>query len=256
MSKKILLALFYLTINLSTSAVMIDEKDILKELTNLKFLSKGIVPEAFDWRSSGAVAPIKDQGASCSTCSFIFAVVSNIESKNAIVNGDLISFSEQQVKDCQKVVDVYSALNYSVAKGLETESNYPYKKKLIDECKFDSKKVAVSVESYEHLDSDEVKIMEHIALKGPVIAEVPSLAMKLIMKGSILDIPLSQCGPITPDYAINIIGYGTKNNKDYWLIRNSVGESWGDNGYGMIARGKSFCNFNQKVFTTSPHNTG
>ena len=45
----------------------------------------------------------------------------------------------------------------------------------------------------------------------------------------------ASCGT-TIDHAVQLVGYGTDGGVDYWLVRNSWGTGWGEEGYIRIKR--------------------
>lgn len=57
------------------------------------------------------------------------------------------------------------------------------------------------------------------------------------------------CNPKKLDHGITIVGYGTSDGKDYWLIKNSWGKSWGEKGYIRLKRGSGTCGINTNVVT-------
>ena len=55
----------------------------------------------------------------------------------------------------------------------------------------------------------------------------------MLYKGGIIS--GSSCGT-NLDHAVNMVGYGTENGQDFWILRNSYGTSWGERGYFRVAR--------------------
>ena len=97
------------------------------------------VPASVDWRTQGAVTPVKDQGQ-CGSC-WSFSTTGSLEGAYQIKNGNLKSFSEQELVDCDTFKNkanrgtdmgcnggIYDKAFDWTAKngGLCTEADYPY----------------------------------------------------------------------------------------------------------------------------------
>jgi len=209
-------------------------------------------PESFDWRDHGAVTPVKNQGQ-CGSC-WAFSTIANIEGQYFLKNNKLVEFAEQQLVDCDRKEDqgcngglMQNAFVFLETHGFELESEYKYTA-MDGTCKEDNYRVQGKVASWKMLDKDEKTIAATLAETGPLSAAVNAKWFQTYMRG-IMNPWL--CNPKALDHGITLVGYGTENNQDYWIIKNSWTESWGEKGYCRLHRGTGKCGINTNVCTAT-----
>ena len=101
-----------------------------REATNIKQLDETTIAASIDWRTKGAVTPVKNQGQ-CGSC-WAFSTTGAVEAAYFLKHGNLLSFSEQQLIDCSTqnsgcgggLMD--NAFAYIEKNPLETEADYAY----------------------------------------------------------------------------------------------------------------------------------
>jgi C1A family cysteine protease len=202
-------------------------------------------PSSIDWRSKGAVTSVKDQGQ-CGSC-WTFSSTGAIEGAWAIAKGQLIDLSEEQLVECATGMSYGShgcnggqmegAFKYVIEHGQCSLSSYPYTSGTgqSGSCK--------SCQPVAHVSScSDVKPNDQISLKAAVAQQPIAIAIeadtRYFQSYSSGVLTSSSCGT-NLDHGVLIVGYGTENGIDYWLVKNSWGTSWGDKGYVKIARSDS-----------------
>jgi len=198
------------------------------------------VPVSVDWREHNAVTPIKNQGQ-CGSC-WSFSATGAMEGAWAIKSGNLVSLSEQQLVDCSGsfgnqgcnggLMDY--AFEYAIENGMCTEEEEPYEGK-DDNCK----KCAAAVHFTKCMDvtpNNQIDLKSAVAQQPISVAiEADTFTFQFYNSGVLSS---KDCGT-NLDHGVLVVGYGSENGNDYWLVKNSWGSSWGDSGYVKILRSDS-----------------
>ena len=121
--------------------------------------------------------------------------------------------------------------------GIDTEESYPYEAE-DDKCRFSTKNIGADDVGFVDIpQGDEAVLMKAVASIGPVsIAIDASQESFQFYSTGVYQEP--RCSSKELDHGVLIVGYGTENGQDYWLVKNSWGSGWGDNGYIKMARNK------------------
>ncbi|KAF5201531.1 Cysteine proteinase [Thalictrum thalictroides] len=151
-----------------------------------------------------------------------------------------------------------TALEYTLkAGGLQREEDYPYTGK-DGKCKFDKTKIAASVANFSIVSLNEDQIAANLVKNGPLAVGINAAYMQTYIKG--VSCPYI-CSKHNIDHAILLVGYGSGyapirlKDKEYWVLKNSWGESWGEEGYYKICRGYNTCGVDSMVSTVAAIHT-
>ncbi|CAI9260089.1 unnamed protein product [Lactuca saligna] len=211
-------------------------------------LTDVVLPLTQDWRKTGIVSPVKNQG-SCGSC-WTFSTTGALEAAYAQAFGKSVSLSEQQLVDCARDFNnfgcngglpsqAYEYIKYNG--GLDTEEAYPYTGK-DGVCKYKSENAAVKV-----IDSVNITMGAEDELKHAVgVVRPVSVAFQVIngfhqYTGGVFTSDVCGNDPMDVNHAVVAVGYGVENGVPYWLIKNSWGADWGLNGYFKMEMGKNMC---------------
>jgi len=121
--------------------------------------------------------------------------------------------------------------------GIDTEDSYPYEA-IDDTCRFKPENVGATDTGFVDIKSkDEDALKQAVADIGPISVAIDAshASFQLYKKGIYSEI---FCSQTRLDHGVLAVGYGTDSGKDYWLVKNSWGENWGDKGYIQMTRNK------------------
>jgi C1A family cysteine protease len=206
---------------------------------------------AIDWVARGKTTPVKNQGQ-CGSC-WAFSATETVESANLIAGNQVPNGSPQEIVDCDTSDsgcnggDPQEALQWVVNQGgLDTDACYPYTAE------------DGTCNSANCQPSPQLKISTVSPVGGSedlIYNALQSMPLSICCdaepwqnyQGGILT--AAQCGT-SIDHAIQLTGY-SPNSGGYWIVRNSWGASWGENGFIWLQYGQDTCGITTEVTAAS-----
>lgn len=184
------------------------------------------VPEAFDWRDYMTFSPSVDQGK-CNAC-FIFAASGVLEYWAQKLHKTV---SVQHVVDCTPKPCKGGVVDKVFEWGGPYGINAPY-----DGHKhICTRKGALHVKDYKVLVGNVEEQLVHALMQSPVAVGVDSAGSHYMhYSGGVLT---SDACNKQIDHAMLLVGY----TPDYWILKNSYGPEWGEDGYMRLERHKDAC---------------
>jgi cathepsin L len=201
---------------------------------------------AVDWRKEGAVTPVKDQGQ-CGSC-WAFSATGSMEGAWFLAKKNLVSLSEQQLVDCSSAQGnqgcngglMDNAFQYVITnKGLTDEGDYPYT--AVDGTCNTAATSMVTISSFTDVkQGDEGALLIAVTQQPVSVAIEADQQVFQMYSGGVLDDP--SCGT-NLDHGVLAVGFDTdsESGKDFWIVKNSWGANWGEQGYIRMVRNKNQC---------------
>lgn len=197
------------------------------------------IPESFDWRDRGAVTGVKDQGT-CGSC-YAMATIGAVESQLFIESGKLVELSEQEIIDCAGLTynsfgcaggAAFRVFDYIKDKGISLAADYPYEEEA-GTCRA-AKKEKIPLKGYGFVlanKGDDV-LLKALVNFGPLVVSI-DIDHESFQKYSSGIYYEPTCTDKVNHGAL-LVGY----SKDYYILKNSFGEKWGERGFFRIARNR------------------
>jgi C1A family cysteine protease len=199
----------------------------------------------WDWFEQGVCTPVYNQGQ-CGSC-WAFSATETIESYWKISGQKLRRLSMEQIVDCDTSCYgcgggwPYLAYEYvAEAGGIDSYTSYPYTAEggNAGTCSYNSANVVAKVASGTSYNtvSGETGLYQQASTTGPVSVCVDASSWSYYQGGV-----LTSCTN-NVDHCVQLTGYANYGSSSaYWIVRNSWGTDWGEDGFIWIEIGQDLC---------------
>ncbi|XP_047374270.1 cathepsin W [Sciurus carolinensis] len=231
------------------------------------------MPPTCDWRKAkGIISSIRNQ-RNCNCC-WAMAAAGNVEALWGITFQQPVEVSVQELLDCGRcgdgckggfVWDAYvTILNNS---GLASEKDYPFQGHTRSHrCLAKKFKKVAWIQDFIMLQDNEQTIAWYLATQGPITVTINMKPLQHYQKGVIKATPTT-CDPRVVDHSVLLVGFGKSQVEEgtqtassplrghprrptpYWILKNSWGHTWGEEGYFRLHRGSNACGITKYPLT-------
>ncbi|ODM93713.1 Cathepsin L [Orchesella cincta] len=207
-----------LTARSPTPAERGNQSDNIGSSASRKKRQTTTLPASIDWRTKGAVTPVKNQG-NCGSC---WAFTANVSGQGCCYGCD-----------GGWMTDAYNYVKLNT--GINGNASYPYETKQLT-CRYKSTDKAGTATGFTYTAQDDENDLKKAVAAGVVATAVDATNFTTYAGG------VFSCPKFTAlNHGVLITGYGTDAKLgDYWLVKNSWGTGWGESGYIRIARNKGY----------------
>lgn len=112
-----------------------------------------------------------------------------------------------------------------------------------------SVKPVTKIASHHLLPSDDEELMKKaLATVGPLVVAFYELPQIRLYGGGVFDYVRGCATENKVNHGVLVVGYGTTaKGQKYWILKNSVGPKWGENGFFKVPRGTKYCTVGYEV---------